>query len=138
MAEWYWAEHVLRLLTAMLRAWEPLPDGSAVDGGPLDWETSIGWDDGYSRARLTLVVEKYPQTHLLRVYLGTSSTPFGGPGPDIPAYDDPAPDRPPRVNRAEFTRHMAVYLLERCEGDPASLRTEPNGAWSFTRPRPMG
>jgi hypothetical protein len=144
MSEWPWADYVLRHLVAMSRTWEPIPGRPDQSlGGILEFSLSLGMDDGYAHARVTMVDERWEMVagrwatvDRLRVLVASEGVGLGEPRPALPRYLESGPAV--SSERAARNRDLATYLLDRAGGDPGSLRQEDNGSVSFTIARGSG
>lgn len=148
-AGWPWADYVLRHLEAILKACPALVDSQVQRGdyvvhpvdGILEYTLSMGFDDGYAAARLTLVdgpgepgyePHQGGQPCRARVFVAADVRGFYGEHMTLPRQHEAAPGGPADSRRNEATQSLAAFLLEHVHGDPQSLRTEPNGSASFT------
>jgi hypothetical protein len=100
----------------------------------------MGWDDGVSRARLTVldVSGSGEKQRRVRVFVAVASSVYGFPiGSEeevmaLPRYREAAPPPGYGDRNIRDTRTLANYLVERAGGDSQSLRDEENGSVSFT------
>jgi hypothetical protein len=144
VSQWVWGDYVLRHLIAMRRTWDPVSGNPDQVEGILEFSVSLGMDDGYAYARLTMIDERWEQVdgrwvskpRCLRVFVATAGAGLGEARPALPRYMESGPAV--SSGRAAGNRKMATYLLERVDGDPGSLREEDNGSVSFTITRVGG
>ncbi|MEP7023657.1 MAG: hypothetical protein ABJB47_07565 [Actinomycetota bacterium] len=148
--EWTWGNYVLRHLEAILKACPALVDSQVQRGdyvvrpvgGILEYTLSMGFDDGYAAARLTLAdgpgepgykPHEQGQPCRARVFVAADTRGFHGEDITLPRHGEAAPGAGPASSRRnEATQGLAAFLLEHIHGDPRSLRTERNGSVSFT------
>jgi len=147
--EWTWGNYVLRHLKAILKACPALVDSQVQRGdyvvhpvgGILEYTLSMGFDDGYAAARLTLVdgpgepgykPHEGGQPCRARVFVAEGTRGFHEEDITLPRHREATPGGSPTSRRNEPAQVLAAFLLEHVHGDPQSLRAERDGSVSFT------
>ncbi len=150
--QWVWGEYVLQHLRALLTVCPPLiadyrsshnTSGPALEG-VLEWTLPLGFDDGESNVRLTLidVSSGWGEPARLRVAVAAVAKAFifmQETVVDLPRFVvDEADELVATKESVDLgstnsdSYDMATYLLTHVNGDADSLRAEANGCWSFS------